>query len=179
MRHLNSSSLSLLETIESSGVDFGGTVPDCDVRAVGKRNQLAHPKTANNKRQRTFQLIMTDLMGPSMPEAVGGLKYVCKISNEYTRWTKIYLLETKDGALHEFLSFIQSMVILGRVRVERLRADKGAEYIGNDFRTCCRKIGISLEFVSTNTPQQIGQSERVGRRLAAMVRCMLTDSGVP
>ena len=39
--------------------------------------------------------------------------------------------------------------------------------------------GVSLEYASTNTPQQIGMSERVGRTLAAMVRCMLDDSGLP
>ena len=38
---------------------------------------------------------------------------------------------------------------------------------------------MSLEYASTNTPQQIGMPERVGRTLAAMVRCMLADSGLP
>ncbi|CAM9745946.1 unnamed protein product, partial [Sphacelaria rigidula] len=41
----------------------------------------------------------------------------------------------------------------GGVRLERLRADKGGEFIGNDFRTYCRQTGILLEFASTNTPQ--------------------------
>ena len=45
---------------------------------------------------------MTDMMGPILPEALGGFKYVCKISDEYTRWTDIYLLKTKDGTLHPF-----------------------------------------------------------------------------
>ncbi|CAN0019506.1 unnamed protein product, partial [Sphacelaria rigidula] len=60
-----------------------------------------------------------------------------------------------------------------------LRADKGDEFVGNDFRTYCRQTGILLEFVSTNTPQRIDLSERVGRTLAAMVRCILADSGLP
>ncbi|CAN0001906.1 unnamed protein product, partial [Sphacelaria rigidula] len=91
MGHLNSNSLHLLKNVGSNGVDFGGAVPDCDIYAVGKSHQLAHPKKANNKVQRSFQLVMTDLMGPIMPEALGGFKYVCKISDEYTRWTEIYL----------------------------------------------------------------------------------------
>ncbi|CAM9377991.1 unnamed protein product, partial [Sphacelaria rigidula] len=131
MGHLNSNSLNLLKNLESNGVDFGGAVLDCDICAVGKSHQLAHPKTAKNKVQRVFQLVMTDLMGPIMPEALGGFKYVCKISNEYTRWTEIYLQKIKDGTLHAFQSYVQSMVIPGGVRVERLRPDKGAAYLAN------------------------------------------------
>ena len=36
-----------------------------------------------------------------------------------------------------------------------------------------------LEYASTNTPQPIGMSERVGRTLAGMVRFMLADRGLP
>ena len=65
------------------------------------------------------------------------------------------------------------------VRVERVRADKGGEFIGNDFKDYCTQTGVLLEYASTNTPQQIGMSERVGGTLAAMVRCMLADSRLP
>ena len=73
------------------------------------------------------KLVFTDIMGQFMSEAPGGYKYVSKISDEHTRWTEIYLLKSKDGALHAFQSFVQSMVISSGVRVERLRADKGKE----------------------------------------------------
>ncbi|CAM9564750.1 unnamed protein product, partial [Sphacelaria rigidula] len=178
MGHLNSNGVNLLKNVGSNGVDFGGAVPDCDICTVGKSRQLAHPKTAN-KVQRAFQLVMTDLMGSIMPEALGGFKYGCKISDGYTRWTEIYLKKSKGGTLHAFQSYVQSMVIPGGVRVERLRADKGGEFIGNEFKSYCRQTGILLEFASTNTPQQIGLSERVGWTLAAMFRCMLADSGLP
>ena len=64
-------------------------------------------------------------MGQFTPWALGGYKFVSNISDEHTRWTEIYLLKSKDGALHAFQSFVQSMVIPSGVRVERLRADKG------------------------------------------------------
>ena len=64
-------------------------------------------------------------MGQFTPEALGGYEYVSKISDEHTKWTEIYFLESKDGALHAFQSFVQSMVIPCGVRVEKLRADKG------------------------------------------------------
>ena len=71
------------------------------------------------------------------------------------------------------------MVIPSGFRVEHLRVGKGREFIRNGFQDYCLQTGVSLEYASTNTPQQIGMSERVGRTLAAMVRCMLADSGLP
>ena len=179
MGHLNRKSLDLLKKVNNNGVSFDGTVSDYDVCAVERSRQRAHPKTADQHVQHPFQLVFTDLMGPFTPEAVGGYKYVSKISDEYTRWTEIYLLKSKDGALHALQSFVQSMAIPRGVRVERLRADKGGEFVGNGFKDYCTQTGLLLEYASTNTPQQIGISERVGRTLAAMVRCMLADSGLP
>ena len=124
MGHLNRKSPDLLKKVNNNGVSFDGTVPDCDVCVVGKSRQRAHPKTADQHVQHPFQLVFTDLMGQFTPEALGGYKYVSKVSDEHTRWTEIYLFKSKDGALHAFQSFVQSMGIPSGVCVERLRADK-------------------------------------------------------
>ena len=97
MGHLNRKSLDLLNKVDNNGVSLDGTVPDCDVCAVGKsRQHFQHP----------FQLVFTDLMGPFTPEALRGYKCASKISDEHARWTEIYLLKSKDGALHAFRSFV-------------------------------------------------------------------------
>ena len=137
MRHLNRKSLDLLKKVNNNGVSVDGTVPDCNVCAVGKSRQRAHPKTADQHVQHPFQLVFTDLMGQITPEALGGCKYVSKITDEHIRWTEIYLLKSKDSAFHALQSFVQSMVIPSGVRVERLGADKGGEFIGNDFKDYC------------------------------------------
>ena len=56
------------------------------------------------------------------------------------------------------------MVNSSSVSVERLRADKGGEFVGNGVKDYCTQTRILLEYVSTNTPQQIGMlSESEGR----------------
>ena len=77
-------------------------MPDCDVCAVGKSHQLAHRKTADHKVNLPFQLVFADLMGPLIPEALGGYEYITKISDEYTKWTETYLLNSKHDALSSF-----------------------------------------------------------------------------
>ena len=61
------------------GITFDGTVADDDVCAVGKGQQLAHPKKAQHAGiTRPFQLCCGDLMGPFTPEAYRGFKYVSR-----------------------------------------------------------------------------------------------------
>ena len=136
MGHLNRKSLDLLKKVNNNGVSFDGTVPDCDVCAVGRSRQRAYPKTADQHVQDPLQLVFTDLMGQFTPKTLGGYKFVSKISDEHTRWKEIYLLKSKDGALRAFQSFVQSMVIPSGVRAERLRADKerGLHFNYKSFR---------------------------------------------
>ena len=100
-----------------------------------------------------------------------------KITDQFTKWTAVYLLCTKDQALASLQLFVFSAVIPFGNRIVTRRADKGGEYTGEDFKAYCQEMGIT-QFAATNTPQQIGVSERVGRTLCAMVRCMRVGSGL-
>ena len=160
-------------------MSFDGPVSDCDVYAVGKSHQLVHPKTTDHKVKLSIQLVFADLMGFLTPEALRGYKYITKISDEHTKWTETYLLNSKRNALTSFQVFVQSVLIPSGFRTEHLRVDKGGEFVRKEFQGCCPQTGVSLEYASTNTSQQIGTSERFERILAAMVRCMLADSGLP
>ena len=79
--HFHAQSLDILRKRKGIGITFEGAVSDCDVCAVGKAQQLAHPYTANHKVSRLFQLCYGDLMGPFTPVAIGGYKYVTKITD--------------------------------------------------------------------------------------------------
>ena len=74
-------SLDILRKRNGIGITFEGTVSDCNVCAVGKTQQLAHLKTANNKVNRPFRLCYGNLMGPSTPVAIGGYKYVSEVTD--------------------------------------------------------------------------------------------------
>ena len=95
------------------------------------------------------------------------------------KWNEVFLLKEKSSAVDTVQLYNQAVVIQSGLRLERLRADKGGENAGAAFRKYCLDVGIKLEFASTNTPQQIGANERLGRTVAGMVRCLLSDSGLP
>lgn len=99
---LNRNRLNPVKKLDDNGVNFDEGVPDCGVCAAGTNRQLADPKTVYHKVQRAFQLIVTDLMGQFTQEAREGFTSTRKISDNSTRWTEIYPLNTKDGTLHAF-----------------------------------------------------------------------------
>ena len=128
--HLHAQSLDILRKRDCTGITSKRAVSDWDVCAVGKAQQLAHPKTANHKGSRPFQLCYGDLIRPFTPVATGGYKYVSKITNEYTKWTAVYFLTNKNQACKSLLLFVGSTVIPFGGLIVRWRADKGDEYTG-------------------------------------------------
>ena len=110
--YLNRRSLERTKRHHGNGITFDGTTADCDVCAVGKGQQLAHPKKDQHAGiTRSFQLCYGDLMGPFTPEAYGGFKYVSKITDQFTRWTAVYLLEKKSSAFDSLRLFVTSTAI--------------------------------------------------------------------
>ena len=118
-------------------------------------------------------------MGPIVPEALGGFRYANKFVDHHTRWAEIVHLKTKEDTVDSLQLFVQTSVITGGWRLQRLKMDKATESTALAFRKYRREIGVNLEFASANTPQQIGANERIGRTLSGVVRYLLADSGLP
>ena len=117
---------------------------DTSVCAVGKNHHLAHHKKAKQADiTAPFQQVYGDLMGPFKPTARGGYEYVSKITDQFTKWTAVYLLCSKDEALASLQLFVTSTAIPFGSRIVTWRADKGDEYTGEDFKECCQETGIT------------------------------------
>ena len=177
--HINSRSLDVLRKVEGKGIDYIGNVKACDVCAIGKSAQQAHPKKATYDIKKSFQLELADLMGSMSPPALGGFQYVSKFVNQQTKWKEMFLIKAKSDAIETIKLFNQSLVIPTGLRLECLRGDRSTEYTARAFREYCLQIGVKLEFASTNTPQQTRANELAGQTLAAKVRCLLTGLRLP
>ena len=102
-----------------------------------------------------------DHMGPFKPTAHGGYKFVSKMTGQFTKWTAVHLLCSKDQARASLQLFVTSTVIPLNKGTIRWRVDKGGEFAGDEFKDYCLGTGSTQEFAATNTPQQLGVSEHV------------------
>ena len=95
MGRINARSLELLNKTDADGVSFTGGVSPGDVCAIEKSIQQPHPKKSSLGITMPFQLVYTDLMGPISPPAMEDFKYISKITDKFTKYMEIYLIQTK------------------------------------------------------------------------------------
>ena len=101
-------------------MEFDDTVSSCDICAMEKSKQLAHPKKTIHDVNAPFQLIYADLMGPISPAALGGFRYISKITDQHTKWKEVYVIKSKEDAVDTIKCFVQGLVIPLGLRVERI-----------------------------------------------------------
>lgn len=98
----------------------------------------------------TFQLTFTDLMEPTTPEKLRGHKYVSKTSDQHTKEGDLRT-EIQKRCSQLVPIVVSSELIFGGYRIERLRANRGGDYINKEFKDNCLNTGGLLEYASTST----------------------------
>ena len=78
-------------------------------RKYSGSTQRAHQKKASLNVSNPSGLVYTDLMGLISPAALGGFEYVSKITDEYTKWTEGFLIQTKRGAEDTIQLYVKSL----------------------------------------------------------------------
>jgi transposase InsO family protein len=80
--------------------------------------------------------------------------------DDYTRWSYVYMLHTKDQALDAFVKFKAEVENVTGERIKALMSDRGGEFFAATFREVCEKVGIQRHLTAPYTPQQNGVVER-------------------
>ena len=107
----------------------------------------------------------------------GGKKYYVTFIDDFSRYTKVYLLKNKDEAFDMFLKYKAEVENQLNKKIKRVRSDRGGEYIiFNDF---CEKEGIIHEVTPPYSPESNGVAERKNRTLKEMMNALLVSSNAP
>ena len=179
MGHLHTGDVEILYENPDTCVKITGKFSKCDVCAVAKSRQQDHSKQADINMADPFEGNLMGLIASQTPQTPQKFKYVCKFTDHKTRWKEIYLLHSKEDAMEALHRFNLDVVIPNRHRIQRIRTDKGGEFIKGAFREMCQTIGVRLESADTAMSQQIGVSERDGRSLMEKAKCLIRDEGFP
>ena len=108
----------------------------------------------------------------------GRKKYFMTLIDDSTRYFYVYLLNTKDEALHYFKIYKAEVENQLEKKIKRVRSDRGGEYFSNEFDLFCAKHGIIHERTPPYSPQSNGVAERKNRTLTDLVNAMLDTSGL-
>jgi transposase InsO family protein len=85
----------------------------------------------------------------------------------------IYLLKSKDEALHYFKIYKAEVENQLESKIKRLRDDHGGEYTSNNFSQFCVEHGIINEVTPPYSPQSNGATERKNQTLTGLVNAIV------
>ncbi|GJS44752.1 putative ribonuclease H-like domain-containing protein [Tanacetum coccineum] len=101
------------------------------------------------------------------------------VTDDYSRFTWVFFLATKDETSGILKSFITEVENLVDKKVKIIKCDNGTEFKNRVMCEFYEKKGIKKEFSVARTPQQNGVTERRNRTLIEAARTMLADFKLP
>nr|GEV98545.1 retrovirus-related Pol polyprotein from transposon TNT 1-94 [Tanacetum cinerariifolium] len=135
----------------------------CPLCEQGKSKRKSHPpKPVPNSRQR-LHLLHMDLCGPMRIASINGKRYILVIVDDYSCYTWVHFLRSKDEAPEVVIKFLKRITVLLQSPVIIIRTDNGTEFKNQVLKVYFDSVGISHQMSSVQTPQQNGVVERQNR----------------
>nr|GEU92959.1 hypothetical protein [Tanacetum cinerariifolium] len=126
-----------------------------------------------------LHLLHMDLSGPTYVKSLMKKMYCLVVTDDYSRFTWVFFLATKDetsGILKSFITRIEDLV---DHNVKEIRCANRTELKNKEMNQFCEMEGILRQFSVARTPYQNRVAERRNRILIEAVRTMLADSKLP
>nr|GEX68767.1 retrovirus-related Pol polyprotein from transposon TNT 1-94 [Tanacetum cinerariifolium] len=146
--------------------------PSCE---QGKSKRASHPpKLVPNSRQRLHLLYM-DLCGPMRIATLNEKQYVLVIADDYSRYTWVHFLGSKNEAPEVIKTFLKRITVLLQSPVIIIRTDNGTKFKNQVLKEYFDSVGISHQVSSVRTPQQNRVVKRKNRKLVEAARTIKPD----
>nr|GFC82024.1 ribonuclease H-like domain-containing protein [Tanacetum cinerariifolium] len=124
-----------------------------------------------NSRQR-LHLLHMDLCGPMRIASINGKQYILVIVDDYSRYTWVHFLSSKDEAPEVIITLLKRITVLLQSPVIIIRTDNGTEFKNQVLKVYFDSVSISHQMSSVRTPQQNGVVERRNRTSKPRLQCM-------
>nr|GEU83816.1 hypothetical protein [Tanacetum cinerariifolium] len=92
----------------------------CSACAMGKSKKKSYKPKSKDTNQEKLYLLHMDLCGPMRVESFNGKKYILVIVDDYSRFTWVKCLRSKDEASHFIIKFLKMIQVRLKVPVSRL-----------------------------------------------------------
>ncbi|GJV24199.1 retrovirus-related pol polyprotein from transposon TNT 1-94 [Tanacetum coccineum] len=151
----------------------------CVACLKGKQHRASCKSKVLNPITKPLFMLHMDLFGPTFVSSLMHKKYCLVVTDDYSRFTWVFFLTTKDETSEILKNFIKEIENLVDKKVKIIRSDNGTEFKNKVMDDFCREKGIKREYSVARTPQQNGVAERRNRTLIEAARTMLADSKLP
>ncbi|KAK1650742.1 hypothetical protein QYE76_068547 [Lolium multiflorum] len=147
----------------------------CRACVEGKMHDSPHPSKTIISSKRILELLHVDLFGPVTHASLGAKKHCLVIVDDYSRYTWVYFLKTKDETQQIFIDFATEVQRQHNLLIMAIRSDNGSEFKNYTLNDFLSDEGIRHQYSAAYTPQQNGVAERKNRTLMDMARSMMAE----
>ncbi|GJY07021.1 putative ribonuclease H-like domain-containing protein [Tanacetum coccineum] len=151
----------------------------CVACQKGKQHRASCKSKIENSISLPLHLLHMDLFGPTFVKSLMKKMYCLVVTDDYSTFTWVFFLATKDETSGILKSFITSIENLIDHKVKVIRCDNRTEFKNREMNQFCEMKGILRQFSIARTPQQNGVAERRNKTLIEAARTMLADSKLP
>nr|GEW01409.1 hypothetical protein [Tanacetum cinerariifolium] len=156
LNNTKSSSTYVLKTTNNVSIDSNKceTKPlnVCQTNGKSKKASLL-PKLVPSIESK-FELLHMDLCRPIRVAIINGKKYILLIVDDYSRFTWVYFLRTKDEAPDMIIDFVNQVQRNLKASILMIRTDNGTKFINKKLKLFFSKLGIVHKTSIARTPQQ-------------------------
>nr|GEX06989.1 hypothetical protein [Tanacetum cinerariifolium] len=136
------------------------------------KNHTHKPKTENTNLE-VLNTLHMDLCGLMRMQTINGKRYILVIVDDYSRFTWVKFLRSKDKTPEVVIKFIQQIQVGLNKTARYVRTDNGTEFVNHNLTEYYEHIGIFHQKTVPRTPQQNGVVKRRNRTLVKAARTML------
>ncbi|GJX50955.1 retrovirus-related pol polyprotein from transposon TNT 1-94 [Tanacetum coccineum] len=151
----------------------------CFACQLGKSKKHTHKPKTKNTNLKVLNTLHMDLCGPMRVQTINGKKYILVIVDEYSRFTWVKFLRSKDETPEVIIKFLTQIQVGLNKTVRYIRTDNGTEFVNKDLTDYYERVGIFHQNSIPRTPQQNGVVERRNLTLVEATRTMLIFSKAP
>ncbi|GJV53655.1 putative ribonuclease H-like domain-containing protein, partial [Tanacetum coccineum] len=139
----------------------------------GKQHRASCKTKVLNPITKPLFMLHIDLFGPTFMSSLMHKKYCLVVIDDYSRFTWVFFLKTKDETCEILKNFIKEIENLVDKKVKIIRSDNGTEFNNKVMDDFCKEKGIRREYSVARTPQQNGVAERRNRTLVEAAKTMV------
>ncbi|GKA88260.1 retrovirus-related pol polyprotein from transposon TNT 1-94, partial [Tanacetum coccineum] len=132
----------------------------CSACAMGKSKKQSHKPKSEDTNQGKLYLLHMDLCVPMRVASINRKKYILVIVDDYSRFTWVKFLASKDEAPDFIIKFLKMIQVRMNAAVRNIRTYNRIEFVNQTLRDYYEQVGISHETSIARTPQQNGVVER-------------------
>ncbi|GJZ17781.1 retrovirus-related pol polyprotein from transposon TNT 1-94 [Tanacetum coccineum] len=148
----------------------------CSACQLGKSKKFSHKPKSENTNMEVLHTLHMDLCGPMRVQSINGKKYILVIVDDYSRFTWVKFLRSKDETPEFVINFLKQIQVGLNKTVRYIRTDNGTEFVNQVMSEYYEGVGIFHQKSVPRTPQQNGVVERRNRTLVEAARTMLIFS---